>query len=515
MKVKHTILLCSALLGSTAGYSQQPMPGMPGMDHGDPATPAQSKPERPARQQGGQPGPAEDAGSLTRDAAHLQEPENPDFHTGTDTPAPLLLGAISQRAPLPLQAFLDAAEKHSPALRQSSALVRERLQGARQAGLYPNPQVGYGGEQIRGGSYGGGEQGLFVQQTVVLGGKLQARGEIYRQQAKSDLFGVEEQHFRIRADVMQAFYETLTAQAIVVERQRLLGVAEDALATAHQLANAGQADAPDVLMAGVEAEQAKIDFLAAQREFLANFEVLAADTGQPELPPAPLAGELDKPPVFDGDARVEELVQNSPTVKRAEQEVLVAEARLHDAKREAIPDLQLRAGEQENREALVAGSPGRAPVRVGPQSFASAAVSLPLWNRNQGNIEAAKAEVERAREDVVRTRLLLKRQAEPLAQLYQTAQFEADRYRDELIPRARRAYELYLTKYQQMAAGYSQALLAQRTLFQLQISYLESLQTVWTTSTALGNYTLEGGLTPSMQSGQDLTSPNPPNGAPQ
>jgi cobalt-zinc-cadmium efflux system outer membrane protein len=86
---------------------------------------------------------------------------------------------------------------------------------ARQAGLYPNTSVGYQGEQIRGGSFGGGEQGGFVQQTLVLGGKIGLRRNIYDQQKRSDQIGVEEQTYQVHGDVQQAFYDALTAQATV------------------------------------------------------------------------------------------------------------------------------------------------------------------------------------------------------------------------------------------------------------------------------------------------------------
>ena len=60
---------------------------------------------------------------------------------------------------------------NNPTLRQADAEVRATQGRWRQAGLYPNPTVGYQGEQIRGGSFRGGEQGAFVQQDIVLGGK--------------------------------------------------------------------------------------------------------------------------------------------------------------------------------------------------------------------------------------------------------------------------------------------------------------------------------------------------------
>jgi cobalt-zinc-cadmium efflux system outer membrane protein len=150
-------------------------------------------------------------------------------------------------------------------------------------------------------------------------------------------------------------------------------------------------------------------------------------------------------------------------------------------------------------------------------SFATAGVNIPLWNRNQGNVEAAKAEIERANEDVLREQLSLRQQAAPLAQSYSAAKFEAERYKTQLIPRAARAYELYLKKYQTMAQANPQVLVSQRTYFQLQVGYIMALHDVWRDAIALQNYTLTGGLETPMSSGSSTTTINLPNagGAPE
>jgi cobalt-zinc-cadmium efflux system outer membrane protein len=437
----------------------------------------------------------------------LQEPENPEHKTGSNLPAPELLKDVSARTPMALPDFQTLADANNPTLKQANAFVRRSQEQARQAGLYPNPSVGYQGEQIRGGSFGGGEQGGFVQQTVVLGGKLGLRRNIYEQQKQSDQIGVEEQTYRVHGDVQQAFYDALTAQATVQLRQRLLGVALDAVETVHQLANVGQADAPDILQTEVETEQAKVDYVTAQRQYLQAFRTLAALAGKGDLPVSPLQGDLEKAPDLNAEQMVDSVVADSPTVKRAQQEASVAQARLKDAKRESVPDLQLRAGEQYNGE-HVSENPTKA---TGAQSFASAGIGIPLWNRNQGNVEAAKAEIERANQDVLREQLSLRQQAAPLAQSYEAAKFEAERYKTQLIPRASRAYELYLNKYQNMAQAYPQVLVSQRTLFQLQISYLMALHDVWRSAIALQNYTLSGGLQTPMSSGSSTTTINLPN----
>ncbi len=538
MKVTLTAIAMVALGGATTlAYAQQDQQRMPGiqMQQGKPSqtqsTPAMQMPgdmqhpspgNAPAdtesqsmhgseeeqkdqsQQNAGQMGDAE---SISHATMTLQEPENPGHRTGENLPAPELLNDVAKRAPLTLAQFEGWAEHGNPTLAQAQAFARRSEQQGQQAGLYPNPSIAYDGEHIRGGSYGAGEQGGYVQQTIVLGGKLGLRRNIYQQQALADKIGVDEQGYRVRNNVQQAFYRALASQAAVVLRQRLLHITLDAVETAHQLANVGQADAPDILQSEVEAEQAKVDFVRAQRQFIEDFRTVAAVANQPDLPVSPLQGDLEHAPELDPEQQVASIVASSPTVKRAQQEVAVAQARLKNAQREPVPDLQLRVGEWWSGE--ITGGTQRA---AGPMSFATAGIDLPLWNRNQGNIEAAKADVERARQDVTRTQLYLKQEAEPLAQQYLASRFEVDRYRTQLIPRARRAYELYLMKYQQMAMAYPQVLVSQRTLFQLQIDYLHALSTVWTYGAALQNYTLSGGLEAPTSRGAMSTTINLPNG---
>src|SRR6201996_3514182 len=127
-------------------------------------------------------------------------------------PAPQLLQGVASRAPRKLEDFLAAADKNNPTLQQAAAIVRRAQAEAKQASLYPNPSVGYEGDQIRGGSYGGGEQGGFVAQTIVLGGKLGLRRDIFLQQKKSDQIAADAQLKRVHSEGTQMFYHALSAQ---------------------------------------------------------------------------------------------------------------------------------------------------------------------------------------------------------------------------------------------------------------------------------------------------------------
>ncbi len=421
----------------------------------------------------------------------------PPQKTVLEKPVPELLTEAATRAPLELESFEQYALSTNPTLQQANALVSQSAGQARQAGLLPNPLVGYQGEQIRGGSYRGGEQGAFVQQSFILGGKLGLRRGVFEQQRREDEIGVEEQRYRVLSDVGQQFYATLAAQEIVNIRRGLLGIANDARETAHQLANVGQADAPDVLQSEVEAEQATLDYITAQRIFIQQFRSLAALAGKPGLPLAPLAGNLETLPNVDAEHIAEHIAQNSPSIRRAKQDVVRAESELKSAKRESIPDLEIHAGLQNNLEPIngFIGKP------VGVQGFVTAGITLPIFNRNQGNAAAARADLERARGEITRVQLALTQSTQPLLQAYLSAQEEARRYKEQMIPRAARAYQLYLTKYRQMGAAYPEVIVSQRTLFQLQVSYVNALEQAWMAAVALQNYTLSDGLSAPMPSG--------------
>lgn len=260
-------------------------------------------------------------------------------------PAPELLGAIVKRDPMTLEQFLTLADKANPTLAQAQQNVDRSNQQARQVSLAPDPIVGYTGDHIRGGEYHGGEEGAFFTQEFVLGHKLALRRGIYRAEGRSNQYALEVQRARVHNDVARAFFDTLAAQQSVIIHDRLLKVALDADTNTHELARIGQADAAGILTVEVAAEQARIDFLNAQRMFLAHFAQLATFAGQHTLDIHPLKGSLAEPPGFDPNEYVQRDVEESPLVKRAQADEALGDARLKDAKRERVPNLNLTAGE--------------------------------------------------------------------------------------------------------------------------------------------------------------------------
>jgi outer membrane protein, heavy metal efflux system len=387
------------------------------------------------------------------------------------------------------QAQKTAAEAN-PTLRQAETEIRAAKARQQQSGLYPNPTVAYTGDEIRGGSVGGGKQGFFLQQTVVTGGKLGLSREVFGKDVKLAEIEAEEQKMRVQSAVKMAFLRVLAAQELLYARRDMSAIAQDATETQRRLMNTGQADETEVLEAEVEAQRIRMSARMQENTLREEWRSLAAVIGQPELPLTTVAGDLEKGwPEVNEEEAVEAIAKESPAVRIAETAETRAQNVMDRARREAIPDVQIRGGLEYNNELL-----GSVPFAKGWEGIAEVAVQIPLFNRNQGNVTAARADIERAGQEKRRIALTLRERAASAVDQYANARLMALEYRDEMLPRAKKAYGLMVQKYGQMLASYPRVLDTQRKLYELQVEYIFALESVWTNGIALQGYLLTDGL---------------------
>ena len=229
----------------------------------------------------------------------------------------------------------------------------------------------------------------------------------------------------------------------------------------------GQADQPDLLAAEIEADRLELDLTTAQNARERTWRQLAAVVNDASLQPAPLEGDLENLPKLEQEAALQTILNESPELRAAQADAARAEVAVKRAQVEKIPDIVVSGGVRYNRE-LLEQTAGGGVRPVGKEGFFDIGVQIPIFNRNQGNVAAAKAEMERSRLDVDRTKLMLRARLAVAYKEYRDAVTTAERYRSTMLPKARQAYDLYLNNFRQMAAAYPQALIAQRNLFQLQ-----------------------------------------------
>src|SRR5437016_13077729 len=246
----------------------------------------------------------------------------------------LFLVALPGRAQTPasaqktitLEELQRMALQNTPTFAQSAANIKAAEGRKKQSGSYPNPTIGYQGEQIRGGSFHGGEQGFFLQQDIVLGGKLGLNRKIFDQELQQAVTEADEQKVRVVTNVRMSCIQALAAQQTLELRQNLSKLANDAVETSHQLANVGQADAPDVLESEVEAQQAQLAVTMAEQNQQRVWKALAAVAGHPRRGWMTLEGRLEDTLPVNADELVEKIVNESPAVRIAELGVKRAEA---------------------------------------------------------------------------------------------------------------------------------------------------------------------------------------------
>ncbi|MCI0356488.1 MAG: TolC family protein, partial [Acidobacteria bacterium] len=149
---------------------------------------------------------------------------------------------------------------------------------------------------------------------------------------------------------------------------------------------------------------------------------------------------------------------------------------------ETVPDLHLRvrpfyAFPDEDQRLLV-----------------EAGITLPLFNKNEGNIVAAQAGLARAAARVRQVQLRLTERLTGAFQRYEIARRQVETYDKEVLPNARESLRLVRLGWEKNdpKLDYNSVLLAQRTLVEARLSYVQALGELWRASSEIMELLQEG-----------------------
>ena len=382
--------------------------------------------------------------------------------TPPQTATPITLGQLEQMA-----------EEMNPVLGQARTRIRGAQGRMQQAGLYPNPSAGYTSDEVSPGPIiRGGEHGFFFEQEIVTAGKLGRRQEVIAQEVRELEAAGDIERLRVLTAVRILYYRLLASQRRIEIQERLAQLTREATDTSRQLFNVGQADEPDLLEVELEAARVELALEIEQDNQQRLWQQLAAAVGDPTLRPMELEDVLDREVAeLDFDTELNRLLQESPEIRLAEAGVTRAQVTVRRDEAERFPNLIARGGLRYNRELLEVGQ-----RPVGLEGFVDIGIEIPLFNRNQGNLAAARAELDQSALEVERVRLSLRSRFAAAYQEYKSGLNRVQKYRGEILPRAERAYELYAASFRNMAAAYPQVLIAQRTQLQLEAEFLEAME---------------------------------------
>jgi outer membrane protein, heavy metal efflux system len=387
------------------------------------------------------------------------EPGRRQEHATPSGPAAAAAGGLT------LTDLEQMALQGNPTLPQAVAQIEAARGRAVQAGLYPNPTVGYEADRIGAAGSAGEMQGAFIDQTIVTAGKLQLSRAKYTHEVSQMEAQALAQQYRVLNGVRVRFYQLLAMQRLLDVRAELVKVAEDAVTTTDQLVNVGAANRADLLQARIEARQERVTLENTRELYLAAWQQLAAFVGNPCLAGERLPGELEAAAaVPDLCTTLDHLLAVSPELQAARAEVVRDRVALQREQVEPIPNIQVRVSNGYDFETH------------NDVTSVQAGVRLPLFDKNQGNIRAARAQLAYAQAEVGRVELSLRQRLARAYARYRTAQAVVQMYREGNLPEARQAYELYLDSFRNRRAAWPQVLVAQRTYFQLSVDYVEVLE---------------------------------------
>lgn len=368
---------------------------------------------------------------------------------------------------LTLREALAAALLQNPELATFAYSIRAADARTLQAGLWPNPEVEAEFENFAGSGDASGsgalETTIALSQTIPLGGDIEHRRRLAELRGELAGWDYEAARIALLTKVTQRFINVLATQRQVELAQESVKLAAQVHDSINRRVDAGDAPAVERLRAVVPVVAAKIQLQGAQRALDAARLQHASSWGSTLPRFTKAVGDLDSiQPVPPATALVA-LVNQNPDVARWAVEITARQTEVELAQAHAVPDLTGAIGyrrlNESDDDALVAGI----------------SIPLPIFDRRQGDILAARLGVASAHQE--RRAAELRVQAALAAAYAQltTAHSTVVTLRNDALPPANEAYEAIRRAFDQGDLGFLDVLDAERTLIDFRQRYLDAL----------------------------------------
>jgi cobalt-zinc-cadmium efflux system outer membrane protein len=383
--------------------------------------------------------------------------------------------------PLELSDLQSLAMANSPIIKQAAADVEAARGAMIQAGAYPNPIIGFEPDAIGQGNaphekVTPGQIGGFVDQTIKTNGKLRLARAAAEQDVRNAEYALRRAQFDVMAQVRGGYFAVLAARESMRVALAFARFSEEVYRIQVGQLRGGEVAAYEPLQFRALAVQARGALTQARHRYVSAWKQLAAAMGVPGLPPAPLAGRIDMPiPAYRYDEAAGRVLARHTDVLIARAGLERARYNLRLAQVTPCPDIDVRVLVQKD----YTGDPHNVMTSVqvgGP---------VPVWNRNQGNILQAEAQLVRASEEEHRVRDDLARQLADAFERYNANRELVGPYRGTVLPDLVRVlngvFERYLAQSTKTTGEltFLDISTAQQNLATAVTSYLQALAAQW------------------------------------
>jgi len=368
-------------------------------------------------------------------------------------------------------------------LRAARAEIDAARGRLRQAGLRPNPMLELAGQQ----NVAGPDNNVMVGVTVPLdlNGRKEGRVAVAEHELELKRAQIGDRERRLRAEVRLKAGEVLAAVRNLRFTEELLDVNRQAFNLIQERVRKGAAPPLEESLLLVEVN--RLD--ASRRGLESRVQVLAlqlrAMVGVEPQVPLSVQGDLSGAPEAPArDLGVEQALQGRPDLAMARADLSVARARIQKEEAEGRWDASVNVGYQRQDTGFALnGLTDRGGTRPIQDVFhmvgGGVTITLPVRNRNQGNVAASKAEALAAERRLEFMRLIIRQEVEAAYTQERAARQSLEIYARGVREVARQNLDVVRQSYQLGRVPLLDVIAEQRRYIEIETGYTDSLKQVY------------------------------------
>ena len=338
---------------------------------------------------------------------------------------------------------------------------QEATEGARiQAGVRHNPYISSEIQDTRSDTQ---QITLQFNQEIELGNKRESRlalADILHTKATAELDALKAM---IHANTVNAFYEVLVAQERLALSKSSFEVANAAVNAATKRVNAGKSSPVEETKSNIAASSAKIELNQSNSQLNSARKRLSALWGNPFPVFEQAYGDVENIPLVPSFENLLALLENAPAIGIANLEVSARGGSTKLARSQSTPNITISAGIVHNQELGL------------NQAILGLSAPIPLFDRNQGNVQEAVSLQYKAQDELIALKTQLTTKLAGEHERLSVARLSAISLREEILPGAQNAFEAANKGFNAGKFNFLDVLDAQRTLFQAKSQYIQVL----------------------------------------
>lgn len=333
-----------------------------------------------------------------------------------------------------------------------------------QNNLYPNPEFAIEAENILGSNdfsgFRGSEITASLSQNILLAGKLSKLEKVSEMDISLAEWDYEAKRLEIVTDIRKAFTKAIVTKKLIEKNNELFKISNELVLNLNERVKVGRISPAEVSRAKIILNNLEIEISSLNSEYESSIFELSILINNPNLIIGSIAGEvkfIDK--IMDYDS-LYTMLENNPNLKRFESEFYRQKAVISYEESKTVPDLTLIAGYRRLSE-------------INANTFLiGASIPIPIFDSNQGNIQASRISLDKKRLEYEQTknRLTLK-----LNLLYNRLRMLLDtssKLQSGSIPEAVEAFRIIKEGNMRGRFTILDMLDAERTLFEIENQYL-------------------------------------------